>query len=1157
MSNPTPGLQHLRQFIDAQVADELSDDQLLQRFAMQRDEASFSTLVRRHGPMVLNTSRRILHPSQQDAEDVCQLTFLVLARNAGSIHRRDALGGWLHRVALRLAQRCRAQNVQRRSREQQRAESATVEKHSDGAWTEIQEVIDAELERLPARYREPLLLCYLEGKTHEEIARQLGHPLGTVRTWVARGREMLRKRLQRRGLALPGASFAGLLALQHPANAALPACLFRNTVQAALDVAAGKQAPASASASAAALLLVKYGTPSVLTRRFSVLVALLIALGVAGVGATVAFWHSQHAAAVADKGEQESAALPTDQPQPARTDLQGNPLPPGALARMGAVRLWHKQFFQSVAFSPDLKILASVKMFDESTVRLWEAATCQEICTLKEHDGKIWSFAFSPDGKILASGGDQTIRLWEVATGKEIRSLKGDQGRIHAIAFSPDGKILASGSADKTLRLWELATGNEIRALQGHEGGIAFSPDGKTLASSTVEKTIRLTNLWETAAGKESRTLKGHGSVAFSPDGKTLASWVIGDQTIRLWDVATDKEIRTLRYSAPAYQGNYAVAFSPDGKTLASASVDNTLRLWEATTGKQVHILRLPFLATAVPDSWNQTWSVAFSPDGKSLASWTHDTLRLWDVATGKQIRKGHDGAISSVAFSPDGKTLVSRSVDRVLLWEAATGKEIHPLDGLDGASASVAFSPDGQMLASWQADRDAATIRLCDAATGKEIHSLKGPDGQIQLVAFSGDGKTLASAGNHGDDWTIRLWETATGTEIRTFKGHDGAISSVAFSPDGKTLASSSLWKLRLWEATTGKEIRSLKGRIFSVAFSPDGKTLASVVNDLEPGHRDDWTIRLWEAATGKEMHILKGHDKRIRSITFSPDGKTLASWGLEDATIRLWEAATGKEIRTLKGHDKWISSVAFSPDGKTLASAGDQTIRLWEAATGKVLHAFKGHSSDVSCIAFSLDGKTLASGSDDTTVLVWDVYGDAQRSPAELSGKDLDTLWSELASDEAAHAYGAMAILVRAHGASVPFLKKKARPVEPVGPQRLAQLIGDLDSKEFDVRRKAGQALEQLGDQAETALRRVLDGNPSLEVQQRVQTLLEKEKTRPWEGERLRLYRVIQVLEAIGTPEAQALLKTLAAGAPSSRLTQEAQASLERLAKRAGNAP
>jgi len=403
-----------------------------------------------------------------------------------------------------------------------------------------------------------------------------------------------------------------------------------------------------------------------------------------------------------------------------------------------------------------------------------------------------------------------------------------------------------------------------------------------------------------------------------------------------------------------------SVAFSPDGKTLASASWDNTIKLWNISTGK--------LISTFIGHT-DAVSSVAFSPDGKTLASASLDkTIILWNISTGKPISTltGHTGAVWGVAFSPDGKTLASASWDKtIILWNISTGKLISTFIGHSNTVSSVAFSPDGKTLASASLDK---TIILWNISTGKQISTFTGHSNTVLSVAFSPDGKTLASGSK---DNTIKLWNISTGKLISTFIGHTDAVSSVAFSPDGKTLASASNdTTIKLWNISAKKPISTLIAHIdyvYSVAFSPDGKTLAS--------GSTDYTTNLWNISTLKEISTFTGHTGFVLSVAFSPDGKTLASPS-NDTTIKLWNISTGKQISIFTGHTDAVTSVAFSPDGKTLASASmDKTIKLWNISTLKEISTFTGHTDAVLSVAFSPDGKTLASGSTDYTIKLWNI--------------------------------------------------------------------------------------------------------------------------------------------------------------------------------------
>ena len=581
---------------------------------------------------------------------------------------------------------------------------------------------------------------------------------------------------------------------------------------------------------------------------------------------------------------------------------------------------------------------------------------------------------FSPDGATVASAGDDgPVRLLNVATGKAQTLLNGPTERFWSVAYSPDGKTLAASSYEGTVKLWNVATGQERLVIQQptHEYGVrsvAFASDGTTLATVGTG-TIKL---WEVTTGGEGADLHVQRlvHVSFAPDGKTLAASG-EDGAVKLWSWGgagwQERESINVGGWAPP------IAFSANGKTLATV-FENTVKLWDVATGK-AH--------TQFLENTGRVSSVAFSPDGKAMVLGSKDrTVKLWNLATTGPARTVgvHHDAVYSVAYSPNGQTVASGSADgTVRLWDVTTAPNPTTLPH-EGAVTSVAFCPDSKTLISG----GYCPTRLWDVATGRERTTLPIRVGGPGL-ALSPDGETFAAS---APQKTVKLWEVATGRERANFNVQTD-VSHVAFSPDGKTLATWRPWAgsatVTLWDVVTqqsrgilsGAEANFASVSTLGVTFSPDGKTLAAAYQFYD--------VRVWDVATGKVRFTLsQGRTDFVTAsaMQFSPDGKLLAT-GTDAGRVWLWDAATGELRVAFNGHTDAITSMVFSPDDRTFVTASDdKSVRLWDVATGQERMTLHGHTGAVRSLAFAADGNTLATASNDGTVKLWRTATDEEAS-------------------------------------------------------------------------------------------------------------------------------------------------------------------------------
>jgi RNA polymerase sigma factor (sigma-70 family) len=960
----------------------LTDRELVERFALRPDEAgaAFEALMARHGSMVLTVCRQVLGDSHA-AEDAFQATFLVMIRRSGSLRVRQpgSLGPWLHGVAYRIALKTRQGASRRRARECRLAVAAISRPSAVVEDGELRALLHDEVNQLPAKYRAPVVLCYFEGRTHDEAGAALRWPVGTVRGRLARARDLLRSRLTRRGYTPEGWLGAYLL---KPAGVEPTARLLEATVAAAI----GRMAATTRVAVLANLML-----RSLFMARLRMTLAAVLTVVLLGAGARLVV---RGALAVKPQATAlSSSPVAVGQVQPMPVDLLGDPLPKHARARLGNIRFHHAD--------------------------------------------SVGKALYTRDGKSLVStDGSGVVRVWDAATGRIIRKTVDPLVHFRDLALSTDGTTLATAEDPSRLRLWDLATGRELRRWHGAKesyGYLDFSPDGRTLAAcvsrfdETTKKNETFINLWDTAAGTERRhrlvaDWLSVNDIKISPDGKTLAtasndseSNIIGEKpergSTRLWDLASYQE--RLRFPVAGSHVR-SVAFSPDGHLVAAAVTDQTIRVYDSITGEE-RVPRLgrdktlgpkpqqnaPIVPRAVaPDTFGDRdpmviTCLAFSPDGSILASGCSGSghagssavadVYLWDLAQRKELRHfaADQAGIQSLRFSPDGRTLASTGAEPIIrVWDVATGRETFAHSGHRGWIRKLAFSPaDGTVFTAGQD----GTIRQWEPASGRELGIFATFASPIDAIAFAPDGKTLLLGGSFGG---LALWSVAERREIRRLPRIEerNPIQYVAFSPNGKTVAS----ERRIWDTASGKVLvtfRDLDERInrlanfYRIFYSPDGKQIVTAERN---------GVRVWDIASGKELRwVLRSENFHSYASALSPDGRFLArggrvakTGGQVDPTIRLIEMASGQEVATFEGDKEGTRDLAFSADGRFLASGGgsndansDATVRVWDMATSRELRRFAGHLAAVNSLAFSPDGRSLISASADATALVWDL--------------------------------------------------------------------------------------------------------------------------------------------------------------------------------------
>ena len=622
---------------------------------------------------------------------------------------------------------------------------------------------------------------------------------------------------------------------------------------------------------------------------------------------------------------------------------------------------------------------------------------------LAGHDGNVWTASFSPDGeRLVTASQDGTARIWQVgadgaddgtddgAAAREPVVLAGHEENVWSVAWSPDGRFIATASRDGTARLWDAGRSatpaREAAVLAGHDGAVlqvAFSPDGKRLVTASEDGTARVWSVASPGVGRP-QILRGHtGAVErafWSPDGRRIAT-ASRDGTGRIYTLERRRE-------PPVVLGHHGgrvndVVWSPDGERVATASHDGAVRVW-AADGRGAPVV------FDGHDGW--IYDVGWSADGAWISSASQDgTVRIWNGETVEPaVLSGHEGAVVRAVWSPDGTRVLTASADATARIFRVGSPSPSGLSGsrrprvLGARSAAfsgaalqdAAWSPDGGKVAVASAGGAAYVWELAEVTPPR---TFAGHDGRVEALAWSPDGDRLATGDTAG---TVRLWEldapSAGSAAPRRLTGHGGRVEALAWSPNGRFLATaSSDSTVRLWSVErkladagpTDRAERILEGHLFAVhalAWSPNGRFLATASGD--------GTARIWPIAAGVgEPVVLAGHVLEVYDVVWSPDGARVLT-ASQDGTARIWRADGSGEPVVLKGHGNVVLEAAWSPRGERVATASaDGTAAVWPVEPGGDPILLTGHAGAVLDVAWSPEGERIVTASRDGTAHVW----------------------------------------------------------------------------------------------------------------------------------------------------------------------------------------
>ncbi len=881
-------------------------------------------------------------------------------------------------------------------------------------------------------------------------------------------------------------------------------------------------------------------------------------------------------------------------PAQPKTDSLGDPLPDGAIARLGTLRFQHTpasgRVIENAVLSPDGTKVVSLTTNSSVGIRLWEAESGKEIAgPWSAASQRFSAVCFSPDSKILAAAvvpsaskvaitakkatkmNPKTLAgttfLFDIAAGKQVATLPPGTKMVRALAFADGGKTLVTAGAG-VVRWLDIAAAKEIKTWQPFAGEKPKSDaEGKQIKTFTY---CDLSPDGKHLAVQMEWAIEGQRQVfrSYAPDDK-VDKEAIGfdlDDGKKTWQIVS-KEMRT-------QVGHFA--FSKDGKRVAIALGPDKVEVRDAHNGK---LVRWPLQSKLGTNA--RVGGLALSSDGTivALADGSSNVV-VWNLKETSAARKfaarvaqNRVNSTQFLHFSADDKKLLLGVDAGLQLYHVDTLQEVHAWEGHRGWVDFLAFTADGKRLLTGSAASNFNYTELAawDTASWKRLQLTSQRTPAWSNMGFASPEQSVY-VGKSGDE-QFKLFNLQTGQPLAKMlvPNKSRAIDFSAFSPQGKHFVLSALNEKnqsieRVYAVPSGKllcelPIITLRQDIFgfpqALRFSPNEKLLARY-------GRGDGLIYVHDTATGKLRHALGTkmdfdeedffdslYDLTSIDVAFSNDGKLMASWWLAEKNIRIWDMETGKEIAQFQPDDpgaatQRIIHLAWSPDKRILA-VGQNKVRLWETATLKVRRELTGHAgASIHALAFAPDGRVLATSAADTTVLLWDMMLSDHAAPPNLA---MEKAWEALASDDAPKAFAAILDLTATPLQTIAWIKDRLKPSARIDRKLVESLIEDLNDNQFKTRQGAAARLLKIGERALPAIDNALASKPALETKLRLDDIRKRLTGLVLSGERIQAFRAVEVLERLGTRDARAVLQALAGGEIGALTTVQAQHALERL--------